>query len=184
MAAQPPLATADEIIGLLFPDTLNDIAIRLWNRTFAHGGHSALCTLVINEPETVRELLLHPNLFRLVEVYLDDGLDVEGDFETLFKLGNHFKTLDLHLVQHAFISFVWLYRFRKRTNSAQRNTAEPSTASGKTANKALPIIMTWVTTFTVYGSTLKWFIPALISVHMSSHWLKHRETSLIICAAN
>ena len=93
-AAQSSLETADEIIGLLFPDTLNDVAIRLWNGTFAHGGHCALCTLVINEPETVGELLLHP---RLVEVYLDGGLDVEGDFETLFKLGTLFKTLELHL---------------------------------------------------------------------------------------
>ena len=64
-----------------------EISVRLWDGSLAFGDGSACCTLLVNEPGVVRELVLHPDLFRLVESYLDGRLDLEGDFEALLDLG-------------------------------------------------------------------------------------------------
>ena len=86
-----------EIVGRLFSGYQGSTAIRLWDGTLAHGSAEAPVTLVINEPEVVRELLLHPDLFRLVEAYLEGRLEVEGDFERLLELGDYLGAIELPL---------------------------------------------------------------------------------------
>ena len=86
-----------EIVGRLFSGYQGSTAIRLWDGTLAHGSAEAPVTLVINEPEVVRELLLHPDLFRLVEAYLEGRLEVEGDFERLLELGDYLGGIELPL---------------------------------------------------------------------------------------
>jgi cyclopropane-fatty-acyl-phospholipid synthase len=82
-----PAIAVRRAINLLFSNRQVNVCMQLWDGTKALGRSDACCKLVIKEPEVVRELLLHPNLFRLVEAYLHGRLDVEGDFEALFELG-------------------------------------------------------------------------------------------------
>jgi len=93
----PPSKVAREILTRLFADYRGSTAIRLWDGQLVHGTRDAPVTLVINEPEVIRELLLHPGLFRLVDAYLCGRLEVEGDFEKLFDLGDYLKRLELPL---------------------------------------------------------------------------------------
>ena len=85
----PPSVVVREMVERVFAGHAGPTAIRLWDGTLAHGGRYAPCTLLVKEPGVVRELVLHPNLFRLVEAYLEGRLEVEGDFESLFELGEH-----------------------------------------------------------------------------------------------
>ncbi len=82
-----PSMDVHRAIDLLLSNRQVNVCIQLWDGTTAHGKSDAPCKLLVKEPEVVRELLLHPNLFRLAEAYLHGSLDVEGDFEALFELG-------------------------------------------------------------------------------------------------
>ncbi len=86
-----PAEVVRTVVSRLLDGYEGKVAVRLWDGTFAHGRSDSPCILLINEPEVVRELVLHPDLFRLVEAYLAGRLDLEGDFETLFELGDHLE---------------------------------------------------------------------------------------------
>ncbi len=94
-----PSQVVREIVRRLFADYRGSTAVRLWDGDLVHGSRTAPVTLVVNEPEVVRELLLHPDLFRLVEAYLCGRLEVEGDFERLFELGDHLERFEPPLHQ-------------------------------------------------------------------------------------
>lgn len=90
-----PVHIVQEIAQLIFSAHQGSTAIRLWDGTLVHGHRNASTTLVITEPEVVRELLFHPDLHRLVDAYLCGRLEVEGDFEQLFQMGEYLKHLKL-----------------------------------------------------------------------------------------
>ncbi len=86
-----------EIVAKILLDYRGAIAIRLWDGTLVRGAHDASCTLVFRQPGALRDLILHRNLLRLAECYLNNAIDVEGDLESLFDLKTHLSNLNLSL---------------------------------------------------------------------------------------
>ncbi|GMR06967.1 MAG: C17 cyclopropane fatty acid synthase CfaB [Gammaproteobacteria bacterium] len=86
-----------EIISTIMTGYSGPVAIRLWDGTLAHGTSRSPCTLIFRSPATLRDLLLHRNLLRLVDSYLTSEIDVEGELEFLFDLRMHLSSLDLSL---------------------------------------------------------------------------------------
>ncbi len=92
---------AAEIVSRILPDPGPDVAIRLWNGERVAGAATAPCTLVLNHPAPLRDLVLHRDLLRLVDAYLAGFLDVEGDFERLFSLEAPLSRLHLRWPEKA-----------------------------------------------------------------------------------
>ncbi len=86
---------AEEILSTILPNTLEDLAVRLWNDRLALGRSDAPCTLLLRHPAPLRELILFRSLFRLVDAYLAGFIEVEGDFERLFQLQKPLESLSL-----------------------------------------------------------------------------------------
>ena len=81
--------TGMEVVSAVLPHIQIPVAFRLWNGRLAAGRPDAPCTVRINHPGVLRELILHRDLQRLVDAYLDGALTVEGDMERLFGIGQH-----------------------------------------------------------------------------------------------
>ena len=92
---------AEEIVTTLLPEVVEEVAIRLWNGRLAWGGGEARCTLVFRHPAPIRELILFRSLFRLTDAYLAGFVDVEGDFEQLFRLQKPLESMALSWRQKA-----------------------------------------------------------------------------------
>ncbi|HHJ13179.1 MAG TPA: class I SAM-dependent methyltransferase [Gammaproteobacteria bacterium] len=61
------------------------VAFRLWDgSSISTGKHD--CTLVFTHPGVLRDLVLHRDVYRLGEAYLNGELAVEGNLETVFDL--------------------------------------------------------------------------------------------------
>jgi cyclopropane-fatty-acyl-phospholipid synthase len=84
-----------DIISTILADYRGAVAIRLWDGRLAHGSFDASCTVVFRQPGALRDLILHRDLLRLAESYLNGAIDVEGDMESLFDLKTHLLSLDL-----------------------------------------------------------------------------------------
>ena len=61
-----------------------DVAVRLWDNSFIRGSDAAAGALNFNQPAALRELILHPDLVRMAENYLDGAIDVHGRMEAAF----------------------------------------------------------------------------------------------------
>jgi len=86
-----------EIVAKIMAGYRGDIAIRLWDGTLAQGALDAPCTVVFRKPGALRDLILHRNLLRIAESYLNGAIDVEGDLESLFEIRTHLLNLTLPL---------------------------------------------------------------------------------------
>lgn len=80
-----PVIGAD-IVATVLAKYEGDVAVRLWDGTFAFGTYDAPCTIIFREPGALRELILRRDLLRLAECYLGGVVEVEGDLESLFDL--------------------------------------------------------------------------------------------------
>lgn len=96
-----------DIVSAVLAGYRGEIAVRLWDGTFAHGNPHASCTIVFREPGALRDLILRRNLLRLADTYLSGAIEVEGDMESLFDLKDYLVRLDLpvgtrlHLLKQA-----------------------------------------------------------------------------------
>ncbi|MEJ2761306.1 MAG: hypothetical protein P8126_07150, partial [Gammaproteobacteria bacterium] len=89
--------TAAEILRLVFSDYRGNVAVRLWNDDLAVGTDNAPCTLVLNQPQPLRDLVLHGDLLQLAEAHLTGEVEVEGNLESLFGLLDYFQERKLSL---------------------------------------------------------------------------------------
>lgn len=84
-----------DIVSVVLADYRGDIAIRLWDGTLAQGKRDAPCTLVFREPGALRDLIVHHNILRLADSYLNGAIEVEGSLESLFDLKAYLGDLRL-----------------------------------------------------------------------------------------
>jgi cyclopropane-fatty-acyl-phospholipid synthase len=84
-------ATLD-VFGRLLDGYQRDFAVRLWDGTEWKpvGGRPARFTLVLNHPGSLRAMLAQPWQLQLslAEAFLYGDVDIEGDLEAVFGLGD------------------------------------------------------------------------------------------------
>ena len=84
-------ATADQITRQLLDELLGDdtqgVGARLWDGTRWPDDTPRQATLVLQHPGSLRAMLLAGNEVGLSEAYLYDDLDIEGDIEVVYDLG-------------------------------------------------------------------------------------------------
>jgi cyclopropane-fatty-acyl-phospholipid synthase len=68
-----------------------DFAVRLWNGATwqPHAETTPSYTLVINSPDSLRRILLRPNMLSLGRAYVESEFDFEGDIRAAFRLGDY-----------------------------------------------------------------------------------------------
>ena len=66
---------------------LNDVSVRLWDGTIWPDSTARPVTLVFNHPGAMRAMLLPGSEVGMVEAYLYDDIDIEGDIFSIFSLG-------------------------------------------------------------------------------------------------
>lgn len=84
-----------ELVSTILADCPGCVAVRLWNGKLAAGRSDAPCTVRINLPGVLRELILHRDLMRLVDAFLCGDVTVEGNLEQLFDIGPYLDRLRL-----------------------------------------------------------------------------------------
>ena len=84
------IAAARRALAIAFgPAEARGFAVRLWDGSVdAPPGHASPFTLVVRRPGALRRALLPPSELALVEAYLRDDLDVEGDLGAAGLLGD------------------------------------------------------------------------------------------------
>jgi cyclopropane-fatty-acyl-phospholipid synthase len=81
-SSEPALQAAHMILEDLFgPPAQRDFTVRLWDGSVEPPGVQPRFTLVLRRPGSLRRMLLPPSELTLVEAYLRDDFDVEGDLE-------------------------------------------------------------------------------------------------------
>ena len=90
-AARTTMAILHELLGDLHP---RDFAVRLWDGTVwePEPGHPARFTLVLNHPGALRCMAVPPSDLQMAEAYIYGDCDIEGDIESVFRLGDHVQT--------------------------------------------------------------------------------------------
>ena len=76
-----------EILSSILAGYQGHIAVRLWNDSLVAGRRDAPCTVRFNHPGVLRELIVHRDLQRLVEAFINGDIAVEGSLERLFEIG-------------------------------------------------------------------------------------------------
>jgi cyclopropane-fatty-acyl-phospholipid synthase len=84
------IAAAREALGIAFgPIDARGFAVRLWDGSVdAPPGSASPFTLVVRRPGALRRALLPPSELALVEAYLRDDIDAEGDMGAAGRLGD------------------------------------------------------------------------------------------------
>ena len=84
------LATAREALGIAFgPVQERGFAVRLWDDSVDQtAGDTTVFTLVVRRAGALRRALLPPSELALVEAYLRDDFDAEGDLGEAGRLGD------------------------------------------------------------------------------------------------
>ena len=106
---------AARILGRIFRDYGNNLAIRLWNgETMYFGNRVPECTLVFNRLKPFRDLILHSDPIRLAEAYFDGSVDIEGSIYPAIELKDYLKSVNLSVEEK--IAFLFT-AFRMREES-------------------------------------------------------------------
>jgi cyclopropane-fatty-acyl-phospholipid synthase len=85
-------STRQAIAQLLSNFPRHDFAVRFWDGSSWGNTQQPRFTLVINHPRVLRKMFLSPTELSLGECYIFGELDVEGDLEAAFELGNYLVT--------------------------------------------------------------------------------------------
>lgn len=87
------LALCKGLLRVIFSDYCGPVAIRLWDRHTVIGSDAANCVLIFRKQYPLRTLVLKRDMTALVDAYLNDDVDVEGDLEKLFTLVDYLNDL-------------------------------------------------------------------------------------------
>ena len=90
VSAEAAIRAAQELLRLVFSGYHGNVAVRLWDGRLAVGRPDAPCNLVVNQPQPLRDLVLHRNMLDLAEAHLAGEVEVEGNLESLFDLLDYF----------------------------------------------------------------------------------------------
>jgi len=82
---------ASTLLRLVFSGYHGNVALRLWDGEVVVGRPDARCTLVLNRPQPLRDLVLHRDLVSLADAHLGGDVEVEGHLESLFELLDYFQ---------------------------------------------------------------------------------------------
>jgi len=91
------LEHAREVLFTLLDGYKGTTSIQLWGDAVLNVGTHTQCSLVFKQPGVLRELLLKQDILKLGEAYLNGGIDVEGEMESLFDLAPWIQSLKLPL---------------------------------------------------------------------------------------
>ncbi len=92
-------------ISLQLLDTLaadyprHDFAVRLWNGEIWGNSLQPRFTLVLKHPGALRKMLLGASEVTLGEAYIFDDIDIEGELEVAFELGDYLVAHELELTE-------------------------------------------------------------------------------------
>ncbi len=81
------------IINTLLADYQGPVAVQLWDGSLYRGSEDTQCVLHIHHPGVLRDLILHRDLVKIAEAYMDGYIGVTGDFEVLFDLEPHLANI-------------------------------------------------------------------------------------------
>jgi len=76
-----------------------DFAIRLWSGDIWGNREAPRFTLVLNDPSSLRRMILGANQLTLGEAYIFGDFDIEGDIEAAFELGDYLTTHEMELLE-------------------------------------------------------------------------------------
>ncbi len=108
-----------------------DFSVRLWDGTTwdAEPGQSALYTLVIPHPGSLRKMFLRPSELALGEAYIHNDFDIEGEIEFAFSMADHLFsrrfTLGERLRHAGFLIGLPVQRSSSSTTRTVRLTGAP-----------------------------------------------------------
>ena len=102
---QGELEACRRIVAYVLAGYVGRVSICLWDGQFVAGSPAAECIVVFRQPGPLRELLLHQDLLQLVEYYLGEQIQVEGDIEVLFGMGPYLESL-----RFTWRDKLWLFR--------------------------------------------------------------------------
>jgi cyclopropane-fatty-acyl-phospholipid synthase len=91
--------TLEVIEAVLADYPRRDFAIRLWNGEVWGNREDPRFTLVLNDPSSLRRMILGANQLTLGEAYIYEDFDIEGDVEAAFEFGDYLTTHELELME-------------------------------------------------------------------------------------
>ncbi|MES2237781.1 MAG: cyclopropane-fatty-acyl-phospholipid synthase family protein [Pseudomonadota bacterium] len=119
---------AMRILKRLLRNFHSSAALRLWNDTTHHIGHTPpVFTLVVRDPTILRKLVLNRSALVLADAYFRGFLDFEGDLYSVLRLKEHFQTLVLPLCERSALLL-----------DALRLPGKPSAAMSPASSSARP----------------------------------------------
>lgn len=83
-----------QILETLLAGYHGRVAVKLWDDSLVCGRIDAEGALIFTCPAALRELILHPDLMRMAENYLDGAIDVRGPMEAAFDLVDFLEERD------------------------------------------------------------------------------------------
>lgn len=83
------------ILQTLLAGYRGDVAVSLWDHSFIRGDARAPGILHFTRPTALRELILHPDLMRMAENYLDGAIDVHGRMDAAFDVVDFLEGRDI-----------------------------------------------------------------------------------------
>jgi cyclopropane-fatty-acyl-phospholipid synthase len=85
-----PVRAAVESLVQLFADSPEpNFQVRLWDGTIWGAKDNPRFTLVLKNPNVLRQMIVSPSELTLGECYIHDELDVEGDIEAAVQMGDY-----------------------------------------------------------------------------------------------
>lgn len=90
-AAQRQYNAEDLILITLLQGYRGPVAVKSGTSMKHYGSPDPECTLHIEHPGVLRELILNRDIIKLAEMYIGGHIEVSGDMEKLFHLETHFR---------------------------------------------------------------------------------------------
>ena len=92
-------AIAEGIIDELYSDLPASFAVRFWDGKTVRYGEDPLFTLVFNDEDTFKRLLLFPDALTAGEAFIKSQIDIEGDIFSALRLRGHFENQNLTVAE-------------------------------------------------------------------------------------
>jgi cyclopropane-fatty-acyl-phospholipid synthase len=90
---------AEQIVNQLYSDLPASFAVRFWDGKTVRYGEEPLFTLVFNDQDAFRRLLLFPDALTAGEAFIKKQIDIEGDIFGALRLKDHFENVNLTIAE-------------------------------------------------------------------------------------